>query len=70
MKGMIVIDKEQCKGCYYCVDACPFGVIAVEEKFNEMGYFPASPQDMEKCTGCAGCAQMCPEIAIKVYREE
>jgi 2-oxoglutarate ferredoxin oxidoreductase subunit delta len=67
---MIVINKELCKGCYYCVDACPLGVIAIEERFNKMGYFPASPEHLDKCTGCAVCAQMCPEIAIKVYRED
>ncbi len=70
MKGMIVIDKELCKGCTYCVDACPFGVIVIEERFNEKGYFPASPEHLDKCTGCAICAQMCPEVAIEVYRED
>ena len=69
MKGMIVIDKELCKGCSYCVDACPLGVIAIEEKFNRKGIFPASPVRPEKCTGCCMCAQMCPEIAIEVYRD-
>lgn len=70
MKGMIVIDKELCKGCTYCVDACPLGVIIIEDAFNENGFFPAYPGDQEKCTGCAMCAQMCPEVAIEVYREE
>lgn len=70
MKGMIDINKELCKGCAYCVDACPFEVIVIEERFNEKGYFPASPAYMERCTGCAVCAQMCPEIAIEVYRED
>jgi 2-oxoglutarate ferredoxin oxidoreductase subunit delta len=69
MKGMIVIDKELCKGCSYCVDACPLGVIAIEEKFNRKGIFPASPEHPELCTGCCICAQMCPEIAIEVYRD-
>ena len=69
MKGMIVIDKELCKGCAYCVNACPIGVIAVEERFNKKGFFPAYPEHPDKCTGCAICAQMCPEIAIEVYKE-
>jgi len=70
MKGMIVIDKELCKGCTYCVDACPLGVIGIEDKFNKKGFFPATPEHFEKCTGCSICAEMCPEIAIEVYREE
>ena len=70
MKGMIFIDKELCKGCTYCLDACPFGVIVIEDRFNSKGFFTASPEHLEKCTGCTMCAQMCPEIAIEVYREK
>jgi 2-oxoglutarate ferredoxin oxidoreductase subunit delta len=70
MKGMIIIDRELCKGCAYCVDACLLGVIIIDNAFNEKGFFPACPKNLEKCTGCAMCAQMCPEVAIEVYREE
>ena len=69
MKGMIIIDKELCKGCAYCVDACPLHVIVIKNTFNSKGFFFAYPEGIEKCTGCAICAQMCPEIAIDVYRE-
>jgi 2-oxoglutarate ferredoxin oxidoreductase subunit delta len=67
---MIVIDRELCKGCAYCVDACPLRVIEIEDTFNEKGFFPARPEHLEECTGCAICARMCPEIAIEVYKEE
>ena len=70
VKGMILIDKELCKGCAYCVDACPLGIIEIEERFNKSGVFPASVVHAERCTGCAICARMCPEIAIEVFREE
>jgi len=70
LKGMIVIDKELCKGCSYCIITCPLGVITIEERFNKKGFFPASPDTLEKCTGCGMCAQMCPEVAIEVYRTE
>ena len=69
MRGMIVIDRELCKGCGYCVNACQLGLIVIEEKFNKMGVFPAYAVHGEKCTGCCMCAEMCPEIAIEVYRE-
>ncbi len=67
MKGKISINSALCKGCKYCIAACPKGVIEVEKKFNKMGYFAAHPEHTEKCTGCALCAQMCPEIAIEVW---
>jgi len=69
MKGKIYIDKELCKGCRYCVIACPMGVISIEESFTSKGYFPAYPKNPEKCTGCAICAEVCPDIAITVWRE-
>lgn len=70
MKGKIIIDKELCKGCSYCIEVCPSDVIVIEETFNTKGFFPASIENEESCTGCCMCAQMCPEIAIEVYREE
>lgn len=70
MRGMITIDRELCKGCAYCVDVCPFGIIVIEQSFNSKGFFPAMAKDLDRCTGCAMCAHMCPEIAIEVYREE
>ncbi|MDA8215731.1 MAG: ferredoxin family protein [Nitrospiraceae bacterium] len=70
IKGKIVINRELCKGCKYCIMACPKGSIAINKKFNSMGYFPAHFEHPEKCTGCAICAQMCPEIAIEVWRED
>jgi 2-oxoglutarate ferredoxin oxidoreductase subunit delta len=70
MKGTIVIDQELCKGCAYCVDACPLGIIVIKARFNKKGFFPAAPKHLEKCTGCSICAQMCPELAIEVYKEE
>ncbi|MCI0469235.1 MAG: ferredoxin family protein [Nitrospirae bacterium] len=70
-KGKIVIDRDLCKGCKYCVIYCPKGLIVMDGTFNSMGYFPAMFEDKEReCTGCAICAQMCPEIAIEVWRED
>lgn len=70
IKGKIVIDMELCKGCKYCIMACPNDSIVIDKKFKSMGYFPAHFEHPEKCTGCAMCACMCPEIAIEVWREE
>ena len=69
-KGKIVIDKELCKGCGYCIEACPKGSLLVDTRFNGVGLFPADFAHPEQCTGCAMCAMMCPEMAIEVWKEE
>jgi len=70
VKGNIVIDRELCKGCGNCIEACPMKVIVMTKQFNKVGYFIASPLEASKCTGCAICANICPEIAIMVYQDE
>lgn len=68
--GRIVIDQEQCKGCYLCIEACPKKLIVKGEIINHSGYHPAVFKNEEdNCIGCAMCAIRCPDIAIKeVYK--
>ncbi|MCX7794074.1 MAG: ferredoxin family protein [Thermodesulfovibrionales bacterium] len=68
-KGRIEINQELCKGCGYCVEACPKSAIVIGKRFNKMGYFVAEVVS-DECTGCASCAEMCPEISILVWREK
>lgn len=69
-KGKISIRREICKGCKYCVLACPKGVIELDKKPDPSGFFTALAVRMESCTGCALCARMCPEAAIEVWRRD
>jgi len=59
---------ERCKGCGYCVEACPQKILRLAGEFNSMGYHPVECFDPEKCTGCTFCAIMCPDLAIEVYK--
>jgi 2-oxoglutarate ferredoxin oxidoreductase subunit delta len=70
MKGAIVIDRDRCKGCAYCVSTCPLGLIAIDTELNRAGFLPARFIASDCCTGCALCAEMCPDVAIEVWREE
>ena len=70
LKGTIVVDRNLCKACELCIEACPQHVIALDnEAINLRGYHPAYLIE-EGCTGCSICAIICPETAITVYREE
>ncbi|MDR0513760.1 MAG: 4Fe-4S binding protein [Coriobacteriaceae bacterium] len=65
----IIVDDVYCKGCGICVDACPLGIIELDQKkITDKGYHPASLVDGGACTGCMSCALMCPDVAITVMR--
>lgn len=64
----IEVNVERCKGCEYCVAACPQCILRMAEEFNSMGYHPVECFEPEKCTGCTLCAVMCPDLAIEVYK--
>lgn len=68
--GRIVIDRDACKGCYLCVEACPKNLLKRSELPNLHGDFPVESDDENNaCVGCAACAINCPDAAIReVYR--
>jgi 2-oxoglutarate ferredoxin oxidoreductase subunit delta len=69
MKGKIVINRELCKGCGFCVTVCPQGLIGLEEGLNAKSYHPAITVDNGSCNACSLCAVICPDLAIEVWRE-
>lgn len=60
----VVIDKERCKGCGYCVEFCPRGALEMTTELNPKGYTLAAVADRDKCLGCGLCDILCPEFAI------
>ncbi len=68
-KARIVIDRELCKECHLCIQACKKARIITTTDLNSKGYHPVVYMESEECTGCMLCAISCPEVAIEVYRE-
>lgn len=68
IKGTVVIDKEQCKGCGLCISICPQHVLIQANEVNQKGYYFSVMKNPELCTGCANCATVCPDMVITVYR--
>jgi 2-oxoglutarate ferredoxin oxidoreductase subunit delta len=71
--GYVEIERERCKGCELCVEACPRHLLRLSSAINGLGYHPADflPPVMPNgkgCTGCTVCGLVCPETAISVYR--
>jgi thioredoxin reductase/NAD-dependent dihydropyrimidine dehydrogenase PreA subunit len=53
------IDTTTCLGCYACVDACPYDVIAIEK-------FVAVVVKPKDCCGLTLCEQVCPNGSLKI----
>ena len=69
-RGVVIINKERCKGCGLCISACPHQVLAFSGELNRSGYTVVHMEQEQDCVGCAFCAQNCPDVAIEVYREK
>lgn len=58
-------NTERCKGCYYCIAACPTDAISILASVNKKGYQPTQV-DHEKCIGCSNCYVVCPDYVYTI----
>ena len=67
-RGRVTIDRDECKGCGLCIEACPPECLQFEAELSAYGIHPAHYTGTG-CTGCGICFYTCPEPgAITVYR--
>lgn len=64
----IVIEANYCKGCGYCISACPKEVLAFTKDINSRGIEIAEVVHPDNCIQCRNCELACPDLAI--YLEE
>ena len=63
VRGRVFIKVERCKGCEYCIEFCPQGVLEFSKDFNPKGYhYPVVVKD--ECINCTLCLSLCPDYAI------
>jgi 2-oxoglutarate ferredoxin oxidoreductase subunit delta len=68
--GEIHVLVERCKGCGWCVEFCPRGVLEVSDEINSKGYHPPKSIQQQACVSCGLCELLCPEFAIFVEETE
>ncbi len=65
-RGVVHVLEIRCKGCGFCVEFCPRGVLAVSERYNAKGYHPPEIVAPEACTACRLCELLCPDFALGI----
>ncbi len=56
-----IVNKENCTGCYACVNICPKEAIVLKRKNNETN---EAVVNISKCINCHLCEQVCPSMNI------
>ena len=66
IKGYIFIIANRCKGCGFCIEFCPKGVLEFSEDLNPKGYHPPIVVEgkLVECENCQLCQLICPDFAI------
>ena len=66
-RGRVMIIKDRCKGCGFCIEYCPQGILVRSKDINKKGYhYPEVREEppFKVCINCNFCALVCPEFAI------
>jgi 2-oxoglutarate ferredoxin oxidoreductase subunit delta len=67
-KERLVLHPESCKGCGYCVRACPKKAVSLTGDINSKGYTTARV-DEAVCTRCGACYEACPDYVFELLGE-
>ena len=64
--GIVNIIDDRCKGCGFCIEFCPQGVLLLSQRTNSRGYHPPEIIPDTLCVNCGLCALLCPDFAIYI----
>ena len=61
----VALSTFRCKGCGYCINACPVKAISKAGQKNEKGYEVVTV-DQAMCIQCGTCYIVCPDYVFTV----
>jgi len=66
------IVDDNCDGCAYCIDPCPYGALALIEYMSNGSIKKTVERDGALCQGCGVCQATCPKkgVFIRSFRLE
>ena len=64
-KEKVYTNPVRCKGCGYCMNACPQEAIRESGHVNAKGYNTVEV-DAEKCVVCGMCYRVCPDYVFEI----
>jgi len=64
--GIVHIIDDRCKGCGFCIEFCPKGLLEISDRINSKGYHPPQVIEDSNCIQCGLCALLCPDFAIYI----
>lgn len=68
--GEVTVIKNRCKGCGFCIEFCPNGILGFSSEFNAKGYHYPEVVKEGECVNCNLCEIICPEFAIYTILKE
>lgn len=60
------IDTSRCKGCGFCIEACPKNALEFSGYINAKGNDTVAV-DKELCIQCGSCYKVCPDYVFEIY---
>ena len=63
----VKLDIARCKGCGYCVEACPKKAVHFTGEIGAKGYDTVAV-DEELCICCGSCYRVCPDSVFEILQ--
>jgi len=64
----LVIYKNRCKACGFCIDQCPKDALSLGDEYNASGYAAVTVDD-DECIRCGTCYRVCPDSVFELIEE-